>query len=166
VYIQGRTSPLFLRLFDCSIVRLFDCSQGVEEVLFEPAVPLEGKAEVYLQKILTGMRSTLKNRLRESTERYPGQERTRWLMDKGSDDAPTDPAQISLLTSMIYYARAVETAFRYVLATSTSCDIDIDILRHRHLATSCDIDIDILVVLVVSLPVPAYEKTGSDHFAC
>jgi hypothetical protein len=150
VYIQGRTSPLFLRLFDCSIVRLFDCSQGVEEVLFEPAVPLEGKAEVYLQKILTGMRSTLKNRLRESTERYPGQERTRWLMDKGSDDAPTDPAQISLLTSMIYYARAVETAFRYVLATSTSCDIDIDIL----------------VVLVVSLPVPAYEKTGSDHFAC
>jgi hypothetical protein len=111
----------------------------VEEVLFEPAVPLEGKAEVYLQKILTGMRSTLKNRLRESTERYPGQERTRWLMDKGSDDAPTDPAQISLLTSMIYYARAVETAFRYVLATSTFCDIDIDILRHRHLATSCDI---------------------------
>ena len=129
-------SPLF--------VRLFGCSQGVEEVLFEPAVPLEGKAEVYLQKILTGMRSTLKNRLRESTERYPGQERTRWLMDKGADDAPTDPAQISLLTSMIFYARAVETAFRYVLATST-CDI----LRHRHLATStstsCDIlDIDIL----------------------
>ena len=126
VYMQGPRLTLV-----CSVVRLFGCSQGVEEVLFEPAVPLEGKAEVYLQKILTGMRSTLKNRLRESTERYPGQERTRWLMDKGADDAPTDPAQISLLTSMIFYARAVETAFRYVLATSTSCDIDM-----RHLATS------------------------------
>ena len=79
--------------------------------MFEPAVPLEGKAEVYLQKILSGMRSTLKNRLRESTERYPTQERTRWLMHKGADDAPTDPAQVALLTSMIFYARSVESAF-------------------------------------------------------
>ena len=146
--------------FDCSIVRLFDCSQGVVEVLFEPAVPLEGKAEVYLQKILTGMRSTLKNRLRESTERYPGQERTRWLMDKGSDDAPTDPAQISLLTSMIYYARAVETAFRYVLATSTFCDIDI--LRHLATSTSTSWWYSLCHFQYRQY----YEKTGSDHFAC
>ena len=66
---------------------------------------------VYLQKILSGMRNTLKNRLRESADRYPTQERTKWLMDKGPDDAPTDPAQIALLTSMIFYARSVETAF-------------------------------------------------------
>ena len=57
------------------------------------------------------MRNTLKNRLRESADRYPTQERTKWLMNKGPDDAPTDPAQIALLTSMIFYARSVETAF-------------------------------------------------------
>ena len=84
---------------------------GVEEIMFQPAVPLEGKAEVYLQTVLKSMQKTLQNKLQESVDRYPSQKRVEWLLNSENDE-PTDPAQICLLASSIYYVREVEDVFR------------------------------------------------------
>lgn len=72
---------------------------GVEEVIFQPAVPLAGKVEIYLQTVLDAQRATLKRTLEQSIGRYPSQVRTEWLMNK-VNGKPSDPAQISLLVRM------------------------------------------------------------------
>ena len=79
--------------------------------MFQPAVPLEGKAEVYLQTVLKSMQKTLQNKLQESVDRYPSQKRVEWLLNSENDE-PTDPAQVCLLASSIYYVREVENVFR------------------------------------------------------
>ena len=83
---------------------------GVEEVVFQPAVSLEGKAEVYLQTVLNSMQKTLENKLRGSIDRYTQQDRIQWLMNTENDE-PTDPAQISLLASAVFYVQEVEQVF-------------------------------------------------------
>jgi dynein heavy chain, axonemal len=83
---------------------------GIEEIMFQPAVALDGKAEVYLQTILTSMQKTLEFKLGASIERYISQTRIEWLMNTENDE-PTDPAQISLIASAVYYVREVEEVF-------------------------------------------------------
>jgi dynein heavy chain len=83
---------------------------GVEAVSFEPATPLEGKVEIYLQVILTAKQKALTINMNRSRTRYPTQARTDWLMNK-MNDKPTDPAQVVLLVALMYFTTAVEEAF-------------------------------------------------------
>ena len=92
----------------------FIAGVGVEEVMFEPAVGLDGK-QYYLQKVLEGMRRTLAARLRESHKRYPTQERGKWLLHM-QDDEPVDPARDRSLVSAIYYANDMDQVFSAMTA--------------------------------------------------
>lgn len=84
---------------------------GVETVDFTPAVPLEGKVEIYMQTVLDGQRGSLKGTLERSVARYPTQKRTEWLLNRFPDGKPTDPAQISLLVSGMEYVKLMEVSF-------------------------------------------------------
>ena len=83
---------------------------GEEQVDFEPAVPLEGKVEVYLQTILTAQVETLQKNLERSRKRYPLRPRTEWFLDANANDQPSDPAQIALLVSGIQSVLGIEDA--------------------------------------------------------
>jgi len=89
---------------------------GVENVEFEPRVPLNGKVEIYQQTLLDAMKQTLFNNLTRSVVRYSAMSRGEWLMHKKpapnpKDDA-SDPAQIILITLAVYYVQEVEEVFR------------------------------------------------------
>lgn len=86
---------------------------GVEEVVFEPPVPLEGKVEVYMQTVLDGMKATLFRALQCSLRRYQQLPRADWLMHRDPGTGrPSDPAQIMLLTLAVNYVQEVEEAFK------------------------------------------------------
>jgi dynein heavy chain len=89
---------------------------GVENVSFEPRVPLDGKVEIYQQTILDAMKQALFNNLVRSIDRYQAMSRSDWLMHKKPEPNPkqdaSDPAQIILLTLAVYYVEEVEQAFR------------------------------------------------------
>lgn len=89
----------------------FTAAVGVEEIIFAPAVPLEGKVEIYLQTVLDAQRATLKYTLARSVERVGKQQRIEWLMNKDENKKPSDPAQISLLVSGMEYVKCVEKGF-------------------------------------------------------
>jgi dynein heavy chain len=89
----------------------FTSCVGVESIDFTPAVPLEGKVEIYLQKVLDAQRNSLRKALAASIARRPKQNRGDWLMDKLPDQRPTDPAQLILLVSGMEYTTSVESAF-------------------------------------------------------
>ena len=76
----------------------------------EPAVPLEGKVEVYLQTILTAQVETLQKNLERSRKRYPLRPRTEWFLDANANDQPSDPAQIALLVAGIQSGLGIEDA--------------------------------------------------------
>lgn len=85
---------------------------GVEEVAFEPPVPLEGKVEVYMQKVLDGMKATLFRGLQRSLRRYQQLPRVDWLMHRDpATGRPADPAQVVLLALAVNYVHEVEEAF-------------------------------------------------------
>ena len=89
---------------------------GVENVEFEPRIPLDGKVEIYQQTILDGMKISLFKNLKRSITRYASMSRSDWLMHKKKDPNPnedsSDPAQIILLSLAIFYVEEVEQAFR------------------------------------------------------
>ena len=91
---------------------------GVENVAFEPRVPLNGKVEIYQQVVLDAMKQTLFNNLTRSVVRYQQMSRNEWLMHKKPEPNPkedsSDPAQIILLTLAINYVEEVEQAFRSI----------------------------------------------------
>ncbi|CAM9207540.1 unnamed protein product [Chrysoparadoxa australica] len=96
----------------------FVAGVGKEVVAFEPAVALEGKVESYLQLVLKYQRITLGKALQRSMERFPNQARIDWLMNQtppGSGNR-TDPVQVSLLVSGIYWVMEVEQALRQLAA--------------------------------------------------
>jgi len=95
---------------------------GVERVLFEPKVALEGKVEVYMQTVLDAMKLSLFNNLKRSLVRYQKMSRSDWLMHKMPDGSfgygyeskvqdSSDPAQIILFTVAVNYVEEVEQAF-------------------------------------------------------
>lgn len=85
---------------------------GVEEVAFEPPVPLEGKVEVYMQTVLDRMKATLFRCLQRSLRRYEQLPRVDWLMHRDpATGRPADPAQVVLLTLAVNYVQEVEEAF-------------------------------------------------------
>ena len=88
----------------------FVAGVGKEYVPFEPAVPLEGKVEIYMQTVLDAMKITLYENLKRSVVRYAQMERKQWVMFK-EGGRPADPAQIILLTLAINYVQGVEDAF-------------------------------------------------------
>jgi dynein heavy chain len=79
---------------------------GSEDVQFEPAVPLDGKVEVYLQTVLDGFKKTMFNHTVRSIDRYHQMERMEWVMHGGK--APSDMAQVILLVAAINYADDLE----------------------------------------------------------
>ena len=85
-------------------------SVGSESVDFSPPVALEGKVEIYLQTVLDGQRSALRQALAASLQRYPTQSRVEWIMAKGADGRALDPAQLTLLVSGMAYSSAVDEA--------------------------------------------------------
>ena len=89
---------------------IFVSGIGEEQVDFEPAVPLEGKVEVYLQTILTAQVETLQKNLERSRKRYPLRPRTEWFLDANADGQSSDPAQIALLVAGIQSVLGVEDA--------------------------------------------------------
>ena len=60
----------------------FVAGVGKEYVPFEPAVPLEGKVEIYMQTVLDAMKITLYENLKRSVVRYAQMERKQWVMFK------------------------------------------------------------------------------------
>jgi dynein heavy chain len=88
----------------------FVAGVGKEYVPFEPAVPLDGKVEIYMQTVLDAIKITLYENLKRSLVRYAQIERKHWVMfrEKGR---PADPAQIILLTLAINYVQGAEDAF-------------------------------------------------------
>ena len=85
-------------------------SVGVETVAFSSPVALEGKVEVYLQTVLDGQRTALRNSLAASLERFAKQTRLDWIMAKGSNGQGLDPAQLTLLVSGMAYSSNVDDA--------------------------------------------------------
>ena len=84
---------------------------GIETVPLVPPVPLEGKAEVYLQAVLDGQKITLKAAMAECIMRHASSSRIEWLMARriGSDE-PADPAQLTLLVAGMAYTSTVDNA--------------------------------------------------------
>ena len=89
---------------------------GVEDVVFNPTVKLEGKVESYLQTVTTAQEETLKNLLIASLMRRPTAKRVDWLIARGEDKKPLDPAQLSLLVSGMEYVNNVESGFEAIAA--------------------------------------------------
>jgi len=93
----------------------FIADVGVEEVDFEPVVPLEGKVEIYMQTVLDAMKMTLFLNLKRSLRRYKEMTRPEWLMHKDKKTGrPSDPAQIILLTVAVNYVAEVEDALNSI----------------------------------------------------
>ncbi len=117
VYLQTKTLVLSDTKSETkrpSAVRLIS-GVGVEEMEFEPPVPLEGKVEKYMKDILEGMKKSLFENVKRSLVRYTSMSRPEWIMHKNPvTGKPSDPAQVILLTLAIYYAREVEEALTRV----------------------------------------------------
>eukprot|EP01035_Chromulina_nebulosa_P019235 gene19235-25086_t len=86
----------------------FIAGVGVESVRFEPSVKLTGKAEQYLQTLLSAQIYTLSKCLRASIGRYYEMLRCDWLLHKDNTGESSDPAQIALLVGQIDYVRTIE----------------------------------------------------------
>ncbi|KAK7241082.1 dynein light chain binding protein [Aureococcus anophagefferens] len=103
---------------------------GKEYTPFEPAVPLEGKVEIYMQTVLDAMKSTLFQNLKRSVIRYAQMERKHWVMAKDEDGArPADPAQIILLTLAINYVQEVEESFEKIEAGNEAALAEYNVLQ-------------------------------------
>jgi dynein heavy chain len=96
----------------------FIAGVGVENVEFEPHVPLDGKVEIYHQTILSAMKESIFKNLLRSITRYTSMERGDWLMHKRPDSESrrpgvdcSDPSQIILLSVAIFYVQEVEEVF-------------------------------------------------------
>lgn len=114
IYLQTKTLVLSddLTAEGRPLATRFISDVGVEEVDFEPAVPLEGKVEIYMQTVLDSMKMTLFLNLKRSVVRYREMNRSEWLMHKDKKTGrPSDPAQIILLTVAVNYVQEVEEAF-------------------------------------------------------
>ncbi len=113
VYLQTKTLVLSDTVSETnrpSAVKLIS-GVGVEEMEFEPPVPLEGKVEKYMKDILDGMKISIFENVKRSLVRYTSMSRPDWIMHKHPvTGRPSDPAQVILLTLAIYYAREVEEA--------------------------------------------------------
>ncbi len=96
---------------------------GKEVTDLAPPVPLEGKVEQYMEKLIDVIKVTLFEAVKRSIKKYHEMDRVRWLMHRmdGSDEPllpkrnekspPSDPAQVILYTLNMNYAAEVEEAF-------------------------------------------------------
>lgn len=113
VYLQTKTLVLGAEKTASGrpVTTKFISGVGVEEVVFEPPVPLEGKVEIYMQTVMDGMKLTLFENLKRSLKRYAQLPRPEWLMHKDAETGkPSDPAQIILLVLAVYYVQEAEAA--------------------------------------------------------
>eukprot|EP00804_Cyclotella_cryptica_P004521 CCRYP_006874-RA/>CCRYP_006874-RA protein AED:0.08 eAED:0.09 QI:0/0/0.5/1/0/0/2/139/4220 len=84
---------------------------GSEVCTFEPAVPLEGKVEVYMQTILDAQKKSIFETVKRSLDRYHKMPRHEWVFAKDADTSrPLDPAQTTLLVLAINYVKETEEA--------------------------------------------------------
>eukprot|EP01033_Poteriospumella_lacustris_P003465 gene3469-2562_t len=92
----------------------FVAGVGKEQVQFEPAVKLLGKAEQYLLLLLKAQVFTLSKALASSMTRYPEQVRVQWVNHRNPKTGETvDPAQIILLVAAIDFAQQVEKSMAH-----------------------------------------------------
>lgn len=84
---------------------------GSEICTFEPAVPLEGKVEIYMQTILDAQKKSIFETVKRSLARYDVQPRPEWVLAKDETTSrPLDPAQTTLLVLAINYVKEAEEA--------------------------------------------------------
>jgi len=84
---------------------------GSEICTFEPAVPLEGKVEIYMQTILNAQKKSIFETVKRSLARYDVQPRPEWVLAKDEiTSRPLDPAQTTLLVLAINYVKEAEEA--------------------------------------------------------
>lgn len=88
----------------------FVAGVGSEVVTFEPAVPLEGKVEIYMQTILDAQKKSLFATTKRSLDRYHTMPRPEWILAKDDASRPRDPAQTTLLVLAINHVKEVEEA--------------------------------------------------------
>lgn len=92
----------------------FIAGVGKEQITFEPAVKLMGKAEQYLLLLLKAQVFTLSKALAASMSRYPEQVRVQWVNHRNPKTGETvDPAQIILLVAAIDFAQQVEKSMAH-----------------------------------------------------
>jgi dynein heavy chain len=84
---------------------------GAEICTFEPAVPLEGKVEIYMQTILDAQKKSIFETFKRSLVRYHEMPRPEWVLAKDPiTSRPLDPAQTTLLVLAINYVKEAEEA--------------------------------------------------------
>ncbi|KAL7490113.1 hypothetical protein ACHAW6_015825 [Cyclotella cf. meneghiniana] len=89
----------------------FVSAVGDEVCTFDPAIPLEGKVEVYMQTILDAQKNSIFETVKRSLVRYNRMPRHEWVLAKDADTSrPLDPAQTTLLVLAINYVKAAEDA--------------------------------------------------------
>lgn len=93
----------------------FVAGVGSEICSFEPAVPLDGKVEIYMQTLLDAQKTSIFQTVKRSLVRYQQQARKEWVLakDKVSGN-PLDPAQTTLLVLAINYVSEVEECFEAI----------------------------------------------------
>jgi dynein heavy chain len=82
----------------------FESCVGKEEVQFETPLKLTGKVETYLADVIDKMRDTLRSISGKSNRSMGGMERKDWLVQ--------DPAQVTLLMSLIDWVHRVEESIK------------------------------------------------------
>jgi dynein heavy chain len=88
---------------------------GAELCKFEPAVPLEGKVEIYMQTILDAQKKSIFQTVKRSLVRYHEMPRHEWVLAKDPvTSRPLDPAQTTLLVLAINYVKEAEDALTAV----------------------------------------------------
>jgi dynein heavy chain len=92
----------------------FVAGVGKEQVQFEPAVKLTGKAEQYLLLLLKAQIFTLSKALASSMSRYSEQIRIQWVNHRNPKTGETvDPAQIILLVAAVDFCQQVEKSMAH-----------------------------------------------------
>jgi dynein heavy chain len=96
---------------------------GKELTTLEPPVPLEGKVEQYMGRLIDVIKITLFENTKRCLAKYAAMDRVEWLMhrmdgssklyppERNDKSEPSDAAQIMLLVLAVYYSQEVEEAF-------------------------------------------------------
>ena len=92
---------------------------GVEKIPFETPFPLMGKVEVYLVDILKNMQSTIKSIIKKAIKEVDTKQQREWI--------ESTPSQACLLTDLMRFVTAVETAIKNLSKDSDSLKKALDV---------------------------------------
>ncbi len=92
---------------------------GVEKIPFETPFALMGKVEVYLVDILKNMQSTIKSIIKKSIKEVESKQQREWI--------ESTPSQACLLTDLMKFVTAVETAINNLSKNSDALKQALDV---------------------------------------